>query len=295
MVNSFRTAWRDGAFFLGEFLQARQRRNSGLMGAMRRRASFAIRDSFVLSYPKCGRTWLRTMIGRVIDRRYGLDLENPMELQHFWKAGRKVPCIGISHDDEPHLRHPHEMVADKSRFRNKKVLFLARDPRDVTVSYYFDALNRMKVINCSIQDFLYKGPGSIDSIIAYYNIWAKERDKVRDFKLVTYEDLRQRPDDVLRSALTFLGVTDVSDDIIREAVEFASFENLKKKEASDAFSHIRLRPADPANPESFKVRRGKVGGYRDYFSKQEIEFMDRRIAKNLDPFFDSYVSAREAA
>jgi hypothetical protein len=31
----------------------------------------------------------------------------------------------------------------------------------------------------------------------------------------------------------------------------------------------RLRPADPANPDSLRVRRGRVGGYRDYFTLGE--------------------------
>jgi hypothetical protein len=35
-------------------------------------------------------------------------------------------------------------------------------------------------------------------------------------------------------------------------------------------SRYRLTPGDPANPESYKVRQAKVGGYRDYFTDTEV-------------------------
>ena len=41
----------------------------------------------------------------------------------------------------------------------------------------------------------------------------------------------------------------------------------------------RLMVKDSGNPESFKVRRGKVGGYTDYFSEQELGEIDRLIAQ----------------
>jgi len=38
---------------------------------------------YVLSYPKCGRTWLRLMIGKALDEHYQLGIANPMELGHI--------------------------------------------------------------------------------------------------------------------------------------------------------------------------------------------------------------------
>ena len=34
-------------------------------------------------------------------------------------------------------------------------------------------------------------------------------------------------------------------------------------------SGFRLRPGDRANPQSYKVRRAKVGGWRDYFDDEQ--------------------------
>ena len=43
----------------------------------------------------------------------------------------------------------------------------------------------------------------------------------------------------------------------------------------------RMRPGERDNPDSYKVRRAKVGGYRDYFSDDQIEAIDRLIEATL--------------
>src|SRR3546814_12961563 len=91
-----------------------------------------------------------------------------MEIQHFWKLSSRVPNIAFTHDDNPNLKFGSEVETDKSRYASKRILFLTRDPRDVLVSYYFDAKNRMKVIDCSLGDYLRTGRGRIDAIVAFY-------------------------------------------------------------------------------------------------------------------------------
>jgi alcohol sulfotransferase len=44
-----------------------------------------------------------------------------------------------------------------------------------------------------------------------------------------------------------------------------------------------LKPADPNNPQSFKVRRAKVGGYRDYFDDAETRQIDAITNESLSP------------
>jgi hypothetical protein len=44
-------------------------------------------------------------------------------------------------------------------------------------------------------------------------------------------------------------------------------------------------PGDKDNPDSYKVRRAKVGGYRDYFDDDQVQQIDSYIRSNLDPVF----------
>ena len=83
---------------------------------------------------------------------------------------------------------------------------------------------------------------------------------------------------------------------IRDAVEFSSYENMKKMEEKKTFwlSGGRMAPGDRSNPNSYKVRRAKVGGYRDYFDDRQVEAIDRLTADNLSPFY-RYTNNEETA
>ena len=91
--------------------------------------------------------------------------------------------------------------------------------------------------------------------------------------------------------MEFLGEA-VDPGIVAEAVEFASVENLRKMEAQDHFwrSGSRLQPRDASNPDSYKVRKAKVGGYRDYFDDEQIAAIDAMVDQDLLPGF-GYTSA----
>ncbi|TIP61683.1 MAG: hypothetical protein E5X55_36270 [Mesorhizobium sp.] len=54
-----------------------------------------------------------------------------------------------------------------------------------------------------------------------------------------------------------------------------------------------MQPRDPDDPESFKVRKGKVGGYLDYLSTDDVAFCDDVLArldywKRLDDAFQRH-------
>ncbi len=60
-------------------------------------------------------------------------------------------------------------------------------------------------------------------------------------------------------------------------------------ELAGAIPGRRLAVADPANPESRKVRRGKVGGYRDYLPPEDVAWIDAYLARHLDPWYGRYL------
>ena len=72
---------------------------------------------------------------------------------------------------------------------------------------------------------------------------------------------------------------------LADCVAFASVENMRKLEEKSAFwlAGSRMRPATRANPDSFKVRRAKVGGYRDYFDDAQLAEIDAMTEERLLP------------
>jgi hypothetical protein len=71
------------------------------------------------------------------------------------------------------------------------VIFLARDPRDVIVSSFFEMKNRGRlfgedpyeqrqaVFDGSLQEFIERRVGGFDTLLAYYSIWAQNRNALR--------------------------------------------------------------------------------------------------------------------
>lgn len=253
-------------------------------------------DIAVVSIGKSGRTWLRVMLSRVYQTMYGLPENALLGFDNFHSMNRAIPRIFFTHDN--YIKDYSGHTDSKADFYDTRVVMLARDPRDVAVSQFFQWKYRMKPekikllrypergSDISIYDFLMRPGGYLPQVIEFMNLWARESDNIRDFFLLRYEDLRADTAGTLRRLLEFMG-TPASEEQIRDAVEFSSYDNMKKMEQKKVFwlSGGRMKPADRGNPDSYKVRRGKVGGYRDYFEDEQIEAIDRLVDETLSPYF----------
>jgi hypothetical protein len=84
--------------------------------------------------------------------------------------------------------------------------------------------------------------------------------------------------------LDFLG-TPGSDEALAQAVSYASFESMRNMEQTQVFGagDRKMAPSDPSDLRSYKVRRAKVGGYRDYFTEQQVRKIDALVAASLSP------------
>jgi hypothetical protein len=239
-------------------------------------------DVLLISYPKCGRTWLTMLLARALARHAGLDEVD--YLANDLPGGEGDPRIRISHDDNPHWKTARGLAGSKRRYRDKKIILLVRDPRDVVVSMYFERSRRERAYSGTLPEFLHESRGSLDTILAYYNVWARERTRPRGFCLVRYEDLKADAAGELRRILRFTGLALVNEHV-EDAVRFASFENMRAMEMGDVLGSGRLRARDPKDAESFKTRKAKVGGFVDYLKPEEIAWMEQKIRETLDPLY----------
>ncbi|MDJ0879532.1 MAG: sulfotransferase domain-containing protein [Halieaceae bacterium] len=255
-------------------------------------------DIVVVSFGKSGRTWLRVMVSHLFRVMYGLPDNAILGFDNFHNLNRAVPRVFFTHDN--YIKDFTGDFETKQPFYDKRVVLLARDPRDVAVSQFFQWKFRIKPSKVAINNYPPRGSeislfdfvtgdngGSINAVCDYLNLWAAEAGKVENFFLLRYEDLRAEPHRKLRELLDFMQV-DASDAHVDAAVEYSSYENMKKMESKQQFRLAggRMMPRDKDNPNSYKVRRAKVGGYRDYFNDDEVEAIDRQLAQSLDPMFD---------
>ena len=253
-------------------------------------------DCYLISFPKCGRTWLRLIIGKYIEERFKLQSvpkADILELTPLSKYNSEIPLIQVTHDDRPDLKKPAEIEKNKKKYRKKKVLFLVRDPRDVVVSQYFQLLKReRKIEEIGISEFIRLEKGSLNSIIRFYNVWYENREIPKDFLIVKYEDLhtqfyKEKRLDELTRILKYIGFEHVDMALLSLIAKYAAFDNMKKLERRGEFEseYKRLNPIDEDDDESYKTRRGKIGGYHDYCDKKDIVYMDRLIEEDLNDYY----------
>jgi Sulfotransferase domain len=253
-------------------------------------------DYVFVSFGKSGRTWLRVMLSRYFQLAYGLPERSILRFDNYSSINPAVPKIFFTHGN--YVRDYTGHCETKQDFYDKKVILLVRRPQDVAVSQYFQWKYRMparkKGLNqypahgedLSLYDFVMNPRVGLPGIVAFMNGWAGELGKLRDRLLLRYEDLHADPAGNLRRMVTFMGMQP-DDGQIEEAVRFASVDNLRELERSRFFrgSGIRMRARDRSNPDSYKVRRAKVGGYRDYFDDEQLAQIDALVQSTLSPVF----------
>jgi len=246
-----------------------------LLGSYRRLRT----DVYLVSFPKCGRTWLRVMLGRVFQLQYDLPADADLvELHRLAELDARVPCIVATHDDEAQWKAPEEVDVDKSRYRGTRVILLVRDPRDVIVSLYHQRRGRHGGYGGTLAEFLDERVGGFESLLRFYDAWADQLDAPGAVLVVRYEDLHAQPDAELRRVLTFAGAGDVAPAIVADAVEFGSFDNMRQLEETEAFASEKLRPGRHGDHDTYKTRRGTVGGHRDELTVEQIARLDELLA-----------------
>ena len=249
-------------------------------------------NAFLISYPKCGRTWLRLLFGKYVIGEGGK--ESPLEVLELTRANPEFSSLEITHDDYPHWIPVDKLFTDKRAYVGKKVIFLVRDPRDVLVSNYFQYTKRKDmekigdIFGDSLSAFIRHNIGGLRSVVAFYNVWAENRAVPEDFILVTYEDMIKDARKVFSGCLEFLGWPKRPDAFIDEVVDYGRFDNMRKLEETNAFNSARLKPPEDGDPEGFKMRKGKVGGYVDYMSEDDIVYVNDYLAANLDDYYGMY-------
>ena len=238
---------------------------------------------YIISYPKSGRTWLRTLLGKALCEYYGIE-ERCMLNTHLVTRYAKVLPTQFSHDMKGSELW-NELETDKSRYRHKKVVFLARQPHDVMVSFYFHIKNRNKQFNGSISEFIRSDRWGIKKLLNFNNIWHSNQGLFEDFILLKYEDMHKDTNDCLFSLLNFIGATEIPKSVVTDAVSFCHIENMRKLEISNQLNDHRLSLKNKIEPEALKARRGKIGGYIDYLCQEDIAYIDQVILELGNPWY----------
>jgi hypothetical protein len=279
-------------------LPLRQRALGRLELARARRAALLI-----VGHPKSGNTWLRSMISRLYQRRYGLPSDFVVKTDELHRRDPRIPPIlatNAHYSYEAVVGERLAACAPRAELHDKPVVLLARHPCDVAVSWYFQFTRRQseyknELINHSLEqpvdrttismwDFVRHRELGLPFLVEFLNTWERNMSRIGRSLVVRYEDLRVDPGAWLRRVMDLMGAA-FDDREIRDAVAYTSFENQRRLEVAGHFRRGGLALRRARDPDTLKTRRGVVGGYRDYFSPDQIAELDALVAERLSPGF----------
>jgi hypothetical protein len=241
----------------------------------------------ILSYPKSGRTWVESMLSNLYVRRFALPDTRILDFQDDREELPGLPYFFFTHD-YAHVTHGQWLIPQRRsrlHFRATPTIFIVRYPIDTAVSMYFQQSRRERNLDeVEIYDFVATHQGGLQTIIEFMNFWARELPQIHTHKIVRYEDLSSDTYQSFEAIIRFLNL-DFDDTDIRKAVEFARFDNLQQLEKEGKLADWRFSKTRVEDQDDMKVRRGKVGGYKDYFDEVQCKELERIVTKTLDPVY----------
>ncbi|MDZ7842415.1 MAG: sulfotransferase domain-containing protein [Gammaproteobacteria bacterium] len=187
-------------------------------------------DTYIVSYPKSGNTWLRYMLAQAVSGRLLLslsELNNVIPDMYQYTDEELLQC------QRPRIIKSHERCNRKYR----KVVYIVRDPRSVMISlFHYQKKLLMLPEELSLEAFMERfisgaglGHGKWSD---HVNGWLARNNNASTFRLVKYEDICTDPIGQLCSICNWLGLR-VDEEMQKEIVEGSSLEALRKREKDE--------------------------------------------------------------
>ena len=223
-------------------------------------------DQYLVSYPRSGNTWMRTMVGVLV---------NPAEKGNPDFTRQTIPGISISNAKKINSLISPRIIKSHSWYRTdiRRAVYLVRDGRDVLVSlYHYHITRENKTI--SFPEFYSDYVNGKYGQLWHENVesWLTRGKELlgEDLLVIPFEELKVNTYQILTQTAEFLGLPAGKPEVDL-AMEASDISRMRKIEMQ------RRGPVDNINASFY--RGGKTGEWKDLFTP-EIREGFYRIAGN---------------
>lgn len=231
-------------------------------------------DTYLVSYPKSGSTWLRYLLSYLCDNA-----------THLAGMERVVPDIyrhrnpGLLFTRYPRILKSHERRTSAYR----KVLYLARDPRSVFVSVYWHhrqsgTLSDDQTFDCYLPKFL-----STSTTMKHFR-WGAWNTHVASwlaappsrFLLIRYEDLLCDTVGELAKIMEFTGIK-TPEGKVQEAIASGQLTRLRQQEEEENWTPNRF----PVQRDVSFFRTGKSDEWKEVLTMRQIRGIEASFGAEM--------------
>ncbi|XP_026330644.1 sulfotransferase family cytosolic 1B member 1-like isoform X2 [Hyposmocoma kahamanoa] len=270
-------------------------------------------DIVVASFPRSGTTWTQELVWLIVNdldyrqakaiplmARYPfLELcmlykKETIEKLMKWNAGKpggpqmveKLSAPGyevLANTMSPRFIKTHLPVSllPLTLLDTCKTVYVARDPRDVAVSnYHFNKDNALYGLTAPFKDYFELFKKDLLVWSPYFE-HVKEAWGLRhhpNMLFLFYENLSKDLKGTARRVAKFFGKS-YSEEQLDQLCEFLRFDNFKKHDSADVKYFRDVGIFDPQ--EQNFIRKGKSGGWREYFDEELAAQAQRWTDENL--------------
>ncbi|KAL9237877.1 hypothetical protein vseg_012374 [Gypsophila vaccaria] len=271
-------------------------------------------DLFIASLPKCGTTWLKSLLFAVVNRGRQSDGQSPLLVNHphelVYSLETDVYGGAFDYPRPHHLSElpsprllsthlPYTSLPESIKTSNCRILYISRNPLDMLVSLYYFSMNAIKKylsVNIwrRIMGVFYKPPSKEDffralyeekfpfgpffeNVIGYWKMSLERPDKVLFLK---YEEMKEDPSRYLKNIAEFVGMPfsaeEEAEGVITQIMELCSIKNMKELDVNKSGVINELFE------KKTYFRKGEVGDWTRHFSPSMAEKITKLMAEKLD-------------
>nr|WNS50036.1 sulfotransferase-like protein [Halisarca dujardinii] len=239
-------------------------------------------DIYITSFPKSGTTWTQHVV-KLIKNNGKDDGVN---------TDKAMPWMEEAHPDEfkemqsPRMFKTHMpynlMFGGAPATSPSKFIYLARNPKDVSVSLYHHAkcfkLSDTEVAFPFSWDLFFEafmtGQNHYGSWYDHVLPWWENKD-AENILFLKYEDRKKNPRQAVEKIATFLSYN-LDPDVLDSITQQSTFEAMKKNPATNWSWNKEKYTA-----EFVMMRKGVIGDWKNYYTPEQSKRMDEELKKQF--------------
>uniref|UniRef100_A0ACD5ZNT6 Uncharacterized protein n=1 Tax=Avena sativa TaxID=4498 RepID=A0ACD5ZNT6_AVESA len=266
-------------------------------------------DVLLVTYPKCGTTWLKALAFTVANRllhpvagdRHPLLVRHPQDLVPFlempYRQLQQHPVAELEEMASPRLLSTHlpvTLLPPSVLHLGCRVVYLCRNPKDVLVSlwHFVNKVNHQNYTIDKAFELFCKGESAYGPIWEHgLGFWNKaavssssesESDSSRVLFL-KYDEMMAQPVEHVKMLAEFLRVPfsdeEVSRGVVEDVVRLCSFDKLKSVPVNSSGVCDRIGGVPMENSSYFRA--GKVGDWANHLTQEMANKLDAIVEEKL--------------